>query len=170
MYEQADLKTECENDSVYAKAFSDLRYRRRAVEYEIQKYCSALHAIETNKRLIREEEDKMSTPKSIVWSDMPKGPPNPGATAERWAASIDKIRTLESCVLKEQSIKARFESAWGILDQNCQMVLEKYYGIHMVAIKNLDVLGKKLGYSKRQMIRIKQQGLERLADELLGIC
>ena len=142
--------------------------RRRIIEAKISTYVISGSQLSFYRQQIEMEREKMSSVGSPVLSDMPKGPFNPMATQDKWAACIDKINAWETKLSALEQEKAQIEKGMKLLQPMELVVLKQHYGFDSSDMKSMPELVEETCYSKRQLFRYMDNALEILAFSILG--
>ena len=141
--------------------------KKNATITAMRDYESMRTIINSTPDEIKDLYEKMTAPHTPSMTGMPPSK-NPQAGTDKLVEQIDKLDILRERYSSAVEYMAWFESAWGTLNDTEQHILREFY---MGKNQNSGAtyrLMSKLGYSERQVERLKNKAITRLTILLYG--
>jgi len=140
--------------------------KQRETISAICEYENVLKIIETIPTSIKEEHDRLASPRSAKLDGMPRVR-NPQAGEERLVAGLDRINAMKDRYEKAVIFIQWFEPPWKMLSEFERDLLEtyKYSDCNCGAVRTL---AGQYGFTERNTFRVRLKALSRLTALLFG--
>lgn len=133
----------------------------------IQDYVSMNHILRTTPQEIKDKYERICRPTGTALTGMPSAH-NPQSGEERLVQTLDELDVLQERYAGAREYMAWWGPAWHVLTDTQRTILTEFYMRENRRSGANARLQQTLGYSERQVERLRSQSLNRLAILLYG--